>query len=306
MTQTRETPYALHKGRLSFNKPSVIINIAAGSASDITGEIKSIFSGHKFPVPAVHLTPPEQLDAVFEAIKTDGTDLLIVYGGDGTCKAGAIASREAGIPLVALPGGTMNMLPGALYGTHDWREALETALSQGAPRNQPAGIINGHIFFCGAIIGDPILMSEARESLRDGDVVAAVKQVPDIVAAIKYGEEFEYKVDGKVYDRQANGLQLYCPYMTSGAIASDAFEIASVPQLSMAELVGIGAKALTQDWRRSALVKTTFGRRVDITGQGAFDILIDGEPARVTCPIKINLIPEGVRVPAPDLHPKAS
>lgn len=305
MTKRTKPTDTARSPKSGFHAPSVIINMAAGSASDITSEIKAIFSRLSFAAPKVHLMEPEQLAGAFDTIKTDGTDLLIVYGGDGTCKAGAIAAQEAGIALVALPGGTMNMLPKALYGTDDWETALELALSQDAPRYQAAGIINDHVFFCGAILGEPILMSEARESLRDGEIVDAVKHIPDIVTAIKHGEEFDFKVDGKTFDKEANGLQLYCPFMTEGATVPDAFEIASVPQLSMSDLIGIGAIALTQDWRDSALVKTAFGRRVEITGQGAFDILVDGEPERVKCPITIKLVPEGVSVLAPDLHTKA-
>jgi hypothetical protein len=50
-------------------------------------------------------------------------------------------------PLVApLPGGTMNMLPRALYGTADWKVALRRALEEGAPQcwgaRSPTGASN--------------------------------------------------------------------------------------------------------------------------------------------------------------------
>ena len=287
-----------------FKKPSIIINSAAGSTSDISTDLKRIFADHDYRAPSIHLVEPAGLDDAFETVASDGTDLLVIYGGDGTCKAGAIIAREAEIPLIALPGGTMNMLPKALYGTDDWQDALELALTQQSPRWQAAGDINNHVFFCGAIMGDPIAMSEARESLRDGEVLEAVKQLPEIMTAIAHGDSFEFKVDGEVFDREANGLQIYCPYMTAGATSENAFEVASVPQLSMPELIGIGAKAMAQDWRDSAHVKTAFAQRVDVTGQGAFDILLDGEPEQVVCPIRIKLDPKGVSVLAPNLNNK--
>ena len=290
----------------SFKKPSLIINSAAGSTTDISEEAKRLFLDHDYAAPEIHLVEPAALDEAFEAVQSDGTDLLVIYGGDGTCKAGAIVAREAGIPLIALPGGTMNMLPKALYDTDDWQIALDLALTQKQPRWQAAGAFNQHIFFCGAIVGDPISMSEARESLRDGEVLEALKQLPDIITDIAHGERFEFKVDGKVFDREANGLQIYCPYMTLGATSADAFELASVPQLSMSELVGIGAKAMTQDWRDSIHVKTAFAQTIGISGQGAFDVLLDGEPEEVLCPVTIKLDPQGVLVLAPDLNAKAS
>lgn len=199
----------------------------------------------------------------------------------------------------------MNMLPKALYGTDDWKAALELALDQTQPRWQPAGRINHHIFFCGLIIGDPIIMSDAREHLRDGEVVEAVKQIPEIITSIAHGEEFAFSVDGRVFDTEANGLQIYCPGMTSGATQPESFELASAPQLSMSELVGIGARALTQDWRDSMLIKTAYGKRIEITGQGAFDALLDGEMKAVNCPVDIKLDPQGVQVLAPNLQKRA-
>lgn len=286
----------------TFLKPAVIINMAAGSTDDISVDISSIFAELDFAEPSIHLVEPQDLDAALKTVSSDGTDLLIIYGGDGTCQSGALIAREANIPLIALPGGTMNMLPKALYGSVAWQAALRLALEQKGPRWQPAGTINGNVFFCGAIIGDPIVMSEARESLRDGDILDAVKQVPEIITAIAHGERFRFEVDGEFFDKDANGLQVYCPYMTKGATVPDAFELASVPQLSISQVVGIGARAMAQDWRDSVHVKTASAKRIQIGGQGTFDVLLDGEPRHISCPIDIKLEQKGVLVLAPNLR----
>lgn len=286
----------------AFLKPSIIINTAAGSTSDITADITAIFEANDYSKPQTHLCEPAQLATALNKIKTDGTDLLIIFGGDGTCKAGAVAARKLGIPLIPLPGGTMNMLPRAVFGLAEWRKALDLALSQKKPRWQSAGLINGKIFFCGAILGDPIKMADARELLREGHVVEAVKQIPEIVSAISQGEEFEFKADDKIEAKHANGLQIYCPFMTEGAHKSDAFEIASVPQLSISNLMEIGGRAIIQNWRDSPHVKTALVNKLEITGQGDFDILLDGEHETVSCPLSIELEPEGVLVLAPELR----
>lgn len=292
--------------RANFNSTAVIINMAAGRSSDISEEVITIFERFNYPKPTIQLVEPSELAKALETIKRGATDLLVIYGGDGTCKSGAMAAREAGIPLIALPGGTMNMLPKALYGTDKWQDALELALSQSGPRWQVGGLVNERIFFCGAIIGDPITMSEARESLRDGEIIEAVKHLPDIVTAIAHGDQFEFKVDGKLFETQANGLQIYCPSMTKGATNPGAFELASVPQLSIAQVFGIGARALTQDWRDSVHVKTAHAQHVSIYGNGAFEILLDGESETVKCPIDVKFETEGVRVLAPNLDKVAT
>ncbi len=66
------------------------------------------------------------------------------------------------VPMVApLPGGTMNMLPHALYGVVPWPEAMANCLKSGQERMISGGEINGRLFFVAAILGSPALWAEA-------------------------------------------------------------------------------------------------------------------------------------------------
>lgn len=288
------------------SKISVIINAASGSTSDISTELKDVLEAKGYAHIAMHYCEPEELAEAFDSVTADSTDLLIVYGGDGTCKSGAITARGAGVPFIALPGGTMNILPKALYATVDWKEALELALSQSGPRWLPAGQINGEVFFVALIIGDPIKMAGVRENLRGGEVVEAVRLVPEVIEAVTSGKTFYYKIDGTEYQRGANTMLLSCPHMSEGAIAADAFELATVPQMSLGSIIGIGAKTLLQGWRDSTHVRVGSVKTVEITGQGKFDILLDGEAEQVDCPLNISLDLRGVQVLAPDIKTQLS
>ena len=286
---------------LQFKSPALVVNMDAGSTRDISEDASKIFQRFSHGQLKTHLSSAQELQDHLRMTAQDGTDLLVIYGGDGTCKSGALAAKTAEIPIIPLLGGTMNMLPKSLYGTDDWEKALEIALSQPSPRWQSAGIINKKMFFCGAILGEPILMSEARESLRGGDISDAVKQVPEILNAISHGEEFEYRADGKIIEKAANTLQIACPYMSSGAVHPTKFELASAPQLSIGQMLEIGAKAITDDWRTSQSVSITLAEDISITGQGGFDVLLDGELESVSCPINIRLQINAVKVMAPKL-----
>lgn len=291
------------RANFQFKKPLVIVNkAAAAKTEDITEPVKIFFERYGYVEPDIHIIAPNKLEERLRLTEEDGTDLLVILGGDGTCRAGAITARKAGITLIALPGGTMNMLPKALYGTHIWQEALEIALSQTSPRWQPAGMINQKLFFCGAFLGEPIIMSKARESLRNGEIVDAMIQVPDILNAITDGQEFRYKADGKSFDTCANTLQIFCPFMSSGAIDENRFELASAPQLALSNLASLGALTLADDWRSHKNVVVNLAEKISITGQGGFDILLDGETDHVACPIDIRLQKEGVMVLAPNLN----
>ncbi|WP_395442838.1 diacylglycerol/lipid kinase family protein [Caulobacter sp. UC70_42] len=75
------------------------------------------------------------VDKALDAAMESRNDVLIVLGGDGTIRAAAQRSGQ-GVPLLMpLPGGTMNMLPKALYGARPWRQALQDTLK--APVIQP-------------------------------------------------------------------------------------------------------------------------------------------------------------------------
>jgi len=285
-----------------FHSISVIINSASGSTSDISEDICRKFEAANMPKPVIYDCAPEALDDAFQRVADDDTDLLIIYGGDGTCKAGAICAREKSIPLIALPGGTMNMLPKALYGTTDWQEALDLALGQDAPRWIAAGQVNDQIFFVAMIIGEPIKMSDLREELRDGHVIEAMKHVPQVIGAVTSGEIFDYTVDGAPYVRDANALLLSCPLMSTGARKPDCFELATIPPLSLRSVIGVGVKTLLTNWRDSAHVRVGDIERLNITGKGAFDILLDGEAHSVNAPIEVSLLPQGVQVLAPNLN----
>lgn len=287
---------------LQFKKPALIINMGSGSTTDISVPAAALFETKGYTKPAIHKVGPEDLMRCLADVAQDGTDLLVIYGGDGTCRAGAIAAQDANIPFVALPGGTMNLLPKALYGTTDWAVALELALDQKTTRWQAAGRVNDRAFFCGAILGDPIVMSEARETVREDGVIEGVKHITEVMTAVTHGDSFEYCVNGTVFDRTANVLQVSCPYMSKGATDPTRFELASAPQLTLRELLGIGAFALVSDWRESPDVLITHTANVEISGQGEFDILLDGETDTVSCPILFALDSQGVEVLAPNLH----
>ena len=58
----------------------------------------------------------KEMERFFAETAGQKLDILIVLGGDGTIRRAADACTETSSYLIALPGGTMNMLPRALYG----------------------------------------------------------------------------------------------------------------------------------------------------------------------------------------------
>ena len=85
----------------------------------------------------------DDFDETIAAAVDAAPDLLIVLAGDGTACAAATRCGAEG-PLVApLAGGTMNMLPHALYGAKPWQEGLRDALTEGVVRPVSGGVVGG-------------------------------------------------------------------------------------------------------------------------------------------------------------------
>ena len=85
-------------------------------------------------------------------------EVLIVLGGDGTIRTAAEVCAEKGSYLIPLPGGTMNMLPRALYGDVAWEESLKNTLAAPSLKVLSGGRIAGKQFLIAAIVGAPALL----------------------------------------------------------------------------------------------------------------------------------------------------
>src|SRR5690606_7752323 len=101
-------------------------------------------------------------------------DLLVVIAGDGTARAAAELCAQGGPMLAPLPGGTMNMLPYAIYGRRPWQDALADILQAGEERPLGGGQASGRIFLVAAILGAPALWAPAREAAREGKLGLAL------------------------------------------------------------------------------------------------------------------------------------
>ncbi len=155
----------------------MLVNSLSGSVGNQAAtEAEAIFAEYDCKAEVLSLESGQFDDQIQTAIDAC-PDVLFVLAGDGT--AGTIASRAGpNGPLIApLPGGTMNMLPKALYGTADWKAALRLALEQGEAQDVAGGEVSDGVvtqaFYCAAILGAPALWAPAREAMRTGKVSLA-------------------------------------------------------------------------------------------------------------------------------------
>lgn len=286
--------------KVPFSRPAIIINASAGSTSDITHDItEKLDANNATPVFSAYVGAKELGAALKDAVAAK-PDLLIIYGGDGTALSGAKIANPDGISILPLPGGTMNMLHKSFYGTADWNQVLNVALTESEPHWRPAGYIGDHMFLVAAIIGTASRLALSREALREGEIIEAVKGAVTTISDVDPSDPFSYGVDlADSHSLQTNLLQVTCPKMNDFAQCQDAFEVAAIDAKKYSDVLSLGLNAISSNWRDDSVVKTDTTDYITLTGNGDVDVLTDGDHIRLALPLETKLRSKGIKVLAP-------
>lgn len=229
-----------------------------------------------------------------EAVKAK-PDLLIILAGDGTARAAAELCGPKGPMIAPLPGGTMNMLPHAVFGQRTWQEALALALVQGEERMIGGGEVDGHQFMVAAIIGSPALWAPAREAARYLKPRRALRSAR-LAFARAFSGRLRYMIDSGQREK-AEALIFLCP-LTSKVLEDHeaALEAAAMDVKGAADAIKLGFHALRGDWRTSPNVEVERCQVSRIWSAHSIPALLDGEPVRLKPMTEVRYVPEIVRV----------
>jgi len=239
------------------------------------------------------------LDAVFEA----RPDLIIVLAGDGTVRAVAARAGADGPLIAPLPGGTMNMLPKAVYGVTDWRQALKLALDDGEERRIAGGVVDGEPFFCATILGAPALWAPAREALREKNFSLGLTRARRALRRTFAGR-LRYRL-GRSELRQAEALVVITPLISRAMEADEGLEAAIMTTADASEAFRLAAMAVFSDWRNDDSVETQVIRRAHAWARSPIPAILDGETIHLSTYADIRFLPVGFRALAPVAAPVA-
>jgi diacylglycerol kinase family enzyme len=276
----------------------VVANVASGSVGpDAPEEIAKLLA--EFGI-AAKVRAPEPVDLIdqLKASVDAAPDLLIVLAGDGTVRAAAELCGPTGPMIAPLPGGTMNMLPHAVYGSRPWQEALQLALEDGRERDLGGGCIEGHRFLCAAILGSPARLAPAREAAREGRPVEAFARARHAVRRAFTGR-LRYQLDNG-RRAKAEALVLICPIASKVMHAEDpVLEAAAMDVSGAGEVLRLGLNALIRDWRVDPAVETHPCRRARVWSAQGIPALLDGEIVRLPSVTDVRYDPRICRVLTP-------
>jgi diacylglycerol kinase family enzyme len=287
---------------VALGRVRMIVNPASGSVEPGAAETaRALLAEYDLPdVGVIELTPGAFAEGIAEAVDAK-PDLLIILAGDGT--AGTIASSlgDDGPLIATLPGGTMNMLPKALYGTTDWRKALRETLEQGEVRHVSGGEVEGRAFFCAAIFGSPALWAPAREAVREGDWRLAWLHGRRALRRA-FGGRLRYQLDGGP-TRRAQAMALITPLISKVMDVDRGLEAAAMSPEGAADAFRLAAHALFDDWRHDPAVTTQTVRKVVMKARSRIPAVVDGEPMRLGAEALATFRPRAFKALAPRLDP---
>ena len=141
----------------------VVVNSNAGSSSKFSEEaLKAASPDATFDILSV---APEGLTAAFDKAFSAKPTAVIVVGGDGTARTAAVRAVQTGVPIIPMPGGTMNVLPKIVFGHGDMARAIAD-LPRLKPSALDVGRVSGEMFFLSAAFGLAGPMARLREATR--------------------------------------------------------------------------------------------------------------------------------------------
>jgi len=281
---------------LSELKVGAIINTSSGGC-DFGSEIEmlDIFKGAGVTNCKTWCGESDQIERAFAEAATYKQEVLVVLGGDGTIRTAAEACTGTGTYLLPLPGGTMNMLPRALYGHAWWQDALKTTLANPLTKALSGGRTGDELFFVAAVVGAPGLWMEAGEAIREGDLLDAVEK-SGIAFEAMFDTTVQYSISPEV-TREAEVVAVICPLVSEEMSDSEqALEAAAIDVENAAELLRLATAAAFSRWRDDKSVTLSKTRRVTVQSSRDIPLFLDGERMKVGKNAEITFVPRAVNV----------
>ena len=275
---------------VTLGKIIMLINpMSGGVGNRAEDEAKAILSEYDVDADVRILEGDGFADTIDEAI-AERPDALFVLAGDGTARSVATLAGQKDVLVATLPGGTMNMLPKALYGTGDWKKALRRTLEQGEPRKVAGGAIGEEYFYCAAIMGAPALWAPAREAIRSGKLGEALSKAR-LAFRRAFSGRIRFSLDGKE-EEKAEALVLITPLISKAFNESDpGLEAAAMKTADTGQALRLAANALFNDWRDDEAVDTRRTRKVKLWGRSRIPAVIDGETVPVGKEAEVRFVP---------------
>jgi diacylglycerol kinase family enzyme len=144
----------------------------------------------------------------------------------------------------------------------------------------------------------PALWAQARESVREGDIVEVVEK-----GAVAFQRMFETKLRYvfSEYSRgEAAAVVLICPLISKQLSDSEqALEAAAIDVENAAQVVGLATAAAFGKWRDDGRVRLAKTKRLTVQSSKDLPAMLDGESVTLGMSAEINFLSQALTVLVP-------
>lgn len=249
-------------------------------------------------VPLVLCTGSELHDRALELVH-QGVQNIGILGGDGSARTVALALRGLDVPILPLPGGTLNRLCHRVHGHADLSRTLR-GLNQAQPVWLSGGLANEHVFLVASGFGPWMGFHTMRETLRRHGFwaglgalktlrhdlfagklrLSATSQACDIVIAAPGQVDEAFGLGEKEIDFPETRL-----------------EIAQARLNGLGKVLWLALAVLFRRWRKLSFTKTHISDRMSVSCGGDEIIgLVDGEKCQFGDHLVLRALPRAALV----------
>ncbi|MCA1661176.1 MAG: diacylglycerol kinase [Novosphingobium sp.] len=248
----------------------LVINSASGSYSEpAVAALEQAFAGAGRAL-ARTVTIPEQTAPDRAALDAAGVDILAIYTGDGTINGVVTGLYGWSGQVLALPGGTQNLLATALHGDAPAEDIVE-AFGRGELASVKRHLVrtaqgDG---LCEVLAGPGARWSDVREAMREGDIGGVATTIGEAIGESSGGALVQVATPAL---GKPDGYQAVRVYPDQGALAVDGYGAET-----FAEYAQQGLALLRRDFRQGPHDELGCHARVVCRSDQPIDLMIDGE-----------------------------
>ena len=299
-------------------KTVVIINPAGGSSDEnFRATIESELKARGVEFEMLDTDPEKGGEEIAQNALNNGATQLFACGGDGTImsvvngigkwKESNDPQRDDEVRLAIIPGGTANLLAGALEITTDTKEAVAAAVD-GVERTIDLGRCGEHAFALGVGLGLTerlVSQTSAEEKEKIGKLAYAKAMLREMGVR---PTTFSFKLDDKP-EQNARGVAIVIAnagkigggfsFAPDAQMDDGVLDLCILHRFYFRDFVRMIWRSITKSLPEDRVVSFFQAKRIEIRSDPPLDLQVDGEVVDMTTPLVTEILPQAIRVRVP-------
>ena len=267
-----------------------IINTASGSVPEDGLEVLQVELSTRTNINCLgcYNFEPTRIAHLLESFKGQDIDCIIVWGGDGTVACVANELHATNIPILPLPGGTMNLLHKNIHGSDsDWKACLDALAQPSKSYKLRPGKLDGRFFYVAAMFGPLTQLADVRESVREKSPLQAASKLLQS-DALDMRSQVQFRLNGEDNGQAKTAVALAA---FVGDEPTAPLKVGVIDPDSLFDLSTVGLDALYSGWEEAEQIDRYLVQSLSvthITGE-TLPYTLDGEQYETDQTIEVGL-----------------